>query len=316
MPHIVTSQRSQGQSPASARPDTRSLIAFALTTLFAGGNAVAIRLGYAELAPFWGAALRFLAAGLILLVLAAFLRLAWPRGRALAGVAIYGGLNFGLAYMFGYWALQEVGAGTAMVILAITPLLTLILAVLRGSERFHIKGLIGALLAAIGIGAIFGISVTPAPTSALVALLGGALCIAEGAVVVKTFPRVHPVIENALGMVLGGGFLLALSFGFGEPWAIPVQPATQISLLYLIFLGSIGLFVLYLFLLGRWAASSASYAMLLAPVVTIALGLVILDEAVRPELLVGGALVLLGVYLGAFSALPAGGEGSSNHRGG
>ena len=47
--------------------------------------------------------------------------MALPRGRALTGVVVYGALNFGLSYMFAYWALTEVTAGTAMIVLAIVP---------------------------------------------------------------------------------------------------------------------------------------------------------------------------------------------------
>jgi drug/metabolite transporter (DMT)-like permease len=64
--------------------------------------------------------------------------------------------------------------------------------------------------------------------------------------------------------------------------------------------GSIGVFVLYLILLGRWTATGASYVLLVAPLVTVVLGAVILDEPAGPVFLIGGAAVLAGVYVGAF----------------
>ena len=102
-------------------------------------------------------------------------------------------------------------------------------------------------------------------------------------------------------MTVGGGLLLVLSLVLGEPWVIPSDPWTQLSLLYLIVLGSIGLFILYLVVLSRWTASGASYVMLIAPLVTIILGVVILDEPVSAAFLIGGVLVLAGVYVGAFA---------------
>ena len=172
MPHTIAAHRTAEMPVSASRPDPIALGAFAVTTLFAGGNAIAIRLGYAELAPFWGAALRFIAAAFILLVVVAVMRLAWPRGRALTGVVVYGVLNFGLSYMFAYWALTEVTAGTAMVVLAIMPLLTLILAVVQGIERFRLQGLIGAILAAMGILFVFQDSIGVASPGAMLALLG------------------------------------------------------------------------------------------------------------------------------------------------
>jgi drug/metabolite transporter (DMT)-like permease len=305
MPHTIAAHRAVEMPAAVSGPDPIALGAFAVTTLFAGGNAIAIRLGYAELAPFWGAAVRFISAAFILLVVVAVMRLAWPRGRALTGVLLYGVLSFGLSYMFGYWALTEVTAGTAMVVLATTPLLTLILAVVQGIERFRLQGLIGAIVAAIGIAFVFRSSIGVASPGAMLALLGGALCIAEASIVIKKFPRVHPVVENAMGMTVGGGLLLALSLVLGEPRVIPSNPWTQLSLLYLIVFGSIGMFLLYLLVLSRWTASGASYVMLIAPLVTIVLGVVILDEPVRADFLIGGVLVLAGVYVGAFASKAA-----------
>lgn len=303
MPHGIATHRSTALPASAARPDASAFSAFAGATLLAGGNAIAIRISYAELAPFWGAGVRFLCAALILLVIVAVMRLAWPRGRALAGVLVYGALNFGLTYLFAYWALREVTAGTAMVVLAIVPLLTLVLAVARGIERFRMQGLIGAILAAVGILFIFQATIGSASLAALLALLGGALCIAESNIVIKTFPRVHPAMETALGMAIGGGMLMMASYGFGEAWVIPSDPRTQLSLVYLIILGSIGLFILYLLVLARWTATGASYVLLISPLVTIALGALLIGEPVRSDFLIGGALVLAGVYVGAFARI-------------
>ena len=60
MPHSASFDQIHSGTTQSGRPDLITLAAFAGTALFGAGNAVAIRLGYAELAPFWGAAVRFL----------------------------------------------------------------------------------------------------------------------------------------------------------------------------------------------------------------------------------------------------------------
>ena len=306
MPELEQSTSGGGDVVGGARPDPLTLVAFVFAAIFAGGNAVAVRLGLSELAPFWGAAIRFLAAAAILLVVVPILRQQLPRGRALAGVLIYGILSFGLSYMFLYWALQEVTAATTMVTLAIVPLLTLGLAVVQRVERFSYRALIGALMAALGIGIVFGDRIGAVSALSLAALLGGALCIAEANIVVKRFPRVHPVVQNGVGMAAGGLLLLVLSLAAAEPWVFPAKPAVQISLVYLVLLGSIGLFVIYLFVLRRWTASASSYVMLLAPLAAAGLGLVVLGETVSPALVLGGALAIAGVYVGAIARHGAG----------
>ncbi len=67
----------------------------------------------------------------------------------------------------------------------------------------------------------------PIPLVYLLALLGGALCIAQAAVVVRAFPPVHPVTMNAVGMTVGAALLLALSALRGDRWTLPEQAETR-----------------------------------------------------------------------------------------
>ena len=80
---------------------------------------------------------------------------------------------------------------------------------------------------------------------------------------------------------------------------MPTQPDTLLAMAYLIGPGSIGVFLLALYVLARWTASATSYAFLLFPLVAIALGAVLFDEPVQPSFVLGGAVVLVGVYVGA-----------------
>src|SRR5439155_1385354 len=78
-----------------------------------------------ELPPYWGAAIRFLPASLLLFVVMVIGRIPVPYGSALVGAVLWGLINFGLGYALTYFGLQQVNAGTASVILATVPLFTL-----------------------------------------------------------------------------------------------------------------------------------------------------------------------------------------------
>ena len=82
MPHIAHAHLATNEQASAVSTDARTYVAFALTALLAGGNAVAVKIANQELAPFWNAAIRFLAAAVILMVVVAALRLSLPRGRA------------------------------------------------------------------------------------------------------------------------------------------------------------------------------------------------------------------------------------------
>lgn len=282
-------------------PNRRVLAGFLAIIALGGSNAVAIKIGSDELPPFWGATLRFGIAALLLAGIAAVTRPPLPRGRALFGALLYGLIGFAASYSFAYLALVDAPAGLAGVLIATAPLLTLLLAVAQRIEKFRWQGLAGSLLAAAGIAVVFGDQLgQQAPLGSLLALFLAALCIAETNVVAKLIPPGHPVSANLIGMAVGTVVLGAISLGAGETWALPTQADTWVSVLYLASVGSVALFLTYLFVLGRWTATATSYALLLMPLWTVAAAALLLDESITPAFVLGGVLVIGGTYVGAF----------------
>ena len=298
------------------RGERVALAAFVIGSVLAGGNAVGVRFSNRELAPLWGAGLRFAVAGAVLLAVMAALRLALPRGQALAGALLYGALNFGAAFALAYYGLVRVHAGLGQTLLAVVPLATLLLAVLQRQERLRAGAVAGSLVALAGIAVMSRAPLREAvPALSLLALLGGALCFAEAAVLVRRFPRVHPVTMNAVGMTAAGALLVPLAVLAGEPIELPRRGETWLALGYLVAVGSVLVFVLYLVVLARWTASRAAYTFVLVPVVTVVLSAWLDDEPVRGGLVLGGLLVLAGVYVGALrGTATAVREGSSRSR--
>ena len=275
-------------------------VAFIASALLAGGNAVAIRFSNRELDPLWGAGLRFSVAAVLLVAVMVALRLAIPRGRAALGALLYGSLSFGAAFALFYYALVELQAGFGQIVLALIPLATLLLAVLQGQERLRFTAVTGALIGLVGIVLMSRTSLPDTvPLVSLLAAVAGALCVAQAAVLVRRFPRVHPVTMNAVGMATGGVLLLLGSALAGESHPLPRGGETWAALVYLVVVGSVLVFVLYLFVLERWSASRTTYGFLIIPVVTVALSAWLDDEKVGLGLVLGGALVLAGVYIGA-----------------
>jgi len=137
------------------------------------------------------------------------------------------------------------------------------------------------------------------PLGSLLAALASAVCIAQAAVLVRRFPAVHPVTMNAVGMATGAALLVAGSLLTGEPRPLPQRATTWAAVAYLVVVGSVVVFVLYLVVLRYWAASRAAYAFVLIPFVTVLLSAWLDNEPLGPGLLLGGLLVLAGVYVGA-----------------
>lgn len=285
----------------AARPEGSTLLAFGGVALLGGVNAIAVKKSVQELAPFWSAGLRFVLAGLLLVAIVLATRRSFPRGRSFGGAILYGAVAFSASFAFIYPALRDVPAGTAMVFLALVPLETFGLAIVQRQERFHVQGLLGALIALGGVLVVVADQLSVAvPLVSLLLILVGTVFIAQSAILLKAIPRSDPFATNAVAMLAGAAILLVLSIASREDWTIPTQQATWAAVGYLVVLGSIVMFGLYLFVLRRWSASAVSYVTLLMPLVTVPLAAVLIAESVSRSFLVGGAIALVGVYVGAF----------------
>ena len=304
------------QSPSS-RPAPQTVrrdgpltwLLFFACVLLAAGNFVAVRFSNLELPPMWGAGLRFALAAAAFIVIASVLRIPRPRGAELRQTLVFGFFNFAVFYALMYWALVRVTAGTATIVIAAVPLITLLLAGAQRLEKIGARAVAGALLALAGIAYLTVTSAQLAVTPlALVALLLGAASIAQSIILGKRISHHHPAVINAIAMSLGAALLLALSFIRGERWAWPVQPEARWALIYLASFGSVGLFGLTLLLVRRWTASATAYVLVVVPIVTLLLEAVIANVPLTFAAVVGAALVMAGVWFGAL----AGGGGQTS----
>jgi drug/metabolite transporter (DMT)-like permease len=286
-------------------PDRLTVLAFAAVIMLGGLNGIAAKQILRELEPFWSGVLRFALAGLIMVAVLAATRRALPRGRSLLGAMAYGALGFALTFGLVFTGLRDTPISTAAVFLALTPLITFGLAIAHRQERFRLQGLLGALVAVVGVALIFADQLAAnIPLSSLVLLLLGVVFLAETGVVVKLIPRSDPVGTNVVGMLTGCGLLLLLSLVTAERRALPTEPITWAALVYLFTLGSVVLFGLFVYTLERWTASAVSYSDILIPLVTIAIATLLTGERFTPWFLVGGGVVVAGVYIGSFLKLP------------
>jgi drug/metabolite transporter (DMT)-like permease len=279
--------------------DIVTISAFVGFVLLAGSAPVAIRATYAELAPFWSATLRFTCGAIAFWALMRWKNIPLPRGRALAGACIYGVLMFGGFFLFAYYGLKGVPAGLYQTLSAVVPLMTLVFAVLHGQEQWHLRGVGGALLAVAGIAVIFGgAQGALPPTDRLVAVFIAAACSSEVAVLAKKFPRTHIFASNAVGMTIGAAMLAVASLISGETWSLPVSTGVWLWFGYIVLLGTVLLFVLFLFVLSRWSASAVAYSTVLTPMVGIILAAIVAGESPSMGLVFGAPLVLAGVFVG------------------
>lgn len=284
------------------RIDNKTLAAFIFVILLGGSNSVAIRFSNLEMAPFWGAFLRLMPAALIYWALLFSQRLPMPTLKDSAVIAINGFISTGAGFALLYWGLQTVPVGLATVVISTGPLFTLVLAVLHRLESFRLQSLIGGLIAFAGL----AIAINAQPGGhelipGIIALLLGALIGAEGNIIFKIYAmHSSPVVINALSLFSGALFLGIASLFAQETWNLPATSTGWAALAYLIIFGSVIMFYLFVYVLTRWTASAASYSILFFPLIATILAAWLAKETVTLPFILGGAVVLVGVWVGAF----------------
>ncbi|HEX9816953.1 MAG TPA: EamA family transporter [Candidatus Thermoplasmatota archaeon] len=274
--------------------------AFIACTFIWGTTWLAIKFGYGGLDAVWGASLRFLLAGIILLPIVLGMKIPLPKGRRQWSVAAFAGVAmFAIDYGLIYWGEQFLSSGLTAILFATMPLFVAIIAVIViPSERMtpmHAAGI------AIGLGGLFIIffpdlrtgtsSIWPA-----VAIVLSAVAAAATSVVVRRWGRdLHPLSLNATAMLLGGSILALASLALGETPGLPSTQQAWLSLLYLVAFGSILSFILYWNLLRQWPAHRAGLIPIATPVVAVITGFVLNDEVLTLYQWLGSAIVILGV---------------------
>lgn len=246
--------------------------------------------------PFWGAALRALPAGILLLLLSRKL----PHGSWWWRSAVLGVLNVGAFFLLIHLAAQLLPTSIAAVVMAASPVVMMLLAWALVSER---PQLVQFGSAALGIGGV------------AVMLLGGSDHLSVGGIVAS----VAAMVMSSLGFVLakrwtrGGsvdvlsstawqllaGGLLVLPFALllddaPPPWTVD----SLIGLSYVTFIATALAFVCWFTGLRRLSAGRVGLVGLLNPVTGVLLGTALAAESLTLRQLLGIGLVLAGVLLG------------------
>jgi drug/metabolite transporter (DMT)-like permease len=190
------------------------------------------------------------------------------------------------------------------VLAATTPLWIGLLALAwPGAERLSARGWLGLLLGLAGV--MILLAPRLAEPAALwhdlspLLILASAAAWALGSLMVRHVPLTLPHLTSAgYQMFLGGACQIAIGLALGETQQLPSQVTAWAlgSFLYLLIVGSLLGFVAYNWLLGHVAASRVGTYAYVNPAVALLLGW-LTGEAMTPALLLGIAVILLGVYL-------------------
>ena len=294
-------------TPTGRRPSVLAVwVALVTVYLVWGSTYLAIRVVVETVPPLLAMGARFLLAGLLLGALIAIRRglrtlLVPPRrigAAATVGALLLLGGNGGVAI-----AEQTVPSGIAALLVAATPLWLVCLR-FAARDRPAPLSLLGTVVGFVGIavlvrpGASLGDGVQ---TWGLITVVGAAASWALGSFLSSRIPLpADAFVATTWEMVTGGLALLLVGLVAGEGGELAVGDIAGEAwawLVYLVLIGSIVAFSAYVWLLQNAPISlTATYAYV-NPVVAVALGALVLAEPITAAVVMGGAVVVLGVGL-------------------
>lgn len=285
------------------------VLVFVVLCIIWGSSWVGIKYSHTGFPPFYGAALRF---GIAAILLSIYCK---GRGRSLEvprrlwkPLLVSGLITYLVDYGLVYWAESHLSAGMTAVLFGTHPLFMAIVSMLFFRlEMFRGSIVLGLLFGFSGVAIIFSRDLLSANWHSEMAAGGAAVLLsAIGAAVGTAVMKKHlgglePAVLCLYQMVIGTIGLGLMGFLVGETLVTPIPPQAIIAVVYLAVTASAVAFTLYVWLLHSADATTVSLIVYFTPVTALLIDWGLLGQVPSASMLAGVLLILAGV---AVSELP------------
>jgi drug/metabolite transporter (DMT)-like permease len=265
---------------------------------------LAIKVGLRDLPPISYAGIRFLLAIIVLFAVSiGRVGLLPKRGSDCLLLAFTGILMFGLNYGLLFWGELHVSSGLAAVLQASIPIFGMLFAhAMLPEEPLRLQKLLGALVALGGVAIIcerlLGFNGLMAFWGGLGIILGAASAAFSNVLLKARAVQLAPAMVAAWQMIFGALPLLLIGFtAEGNPLRFHWSAMAIFCLLYLAIIGSALTFLLLYWLLPRMTVARLQAISLITPPGAVALGWAVGGETFSFWSLLGGCLVLAGIWM-------------------
>jgi drug/metabolite transporter (DMT)-like permease len=294
-------------SPAS-KTDWRIILAFAAVYIIWGTTYLAIRIGIESMPPFIMASLRYLLAGVILLL---FVKI---KGEVIFDKTAINNLLLG-AFMLTlgqgtiFWAEKYVPSGLTAVLISTAPIWYIIADRKHWRNYFNSKlTLFSIALGLVGVWLLFKDQATVGDAGAnhmtliaSIVIIAACFCWVMASLYYKYNHTPGSLYKNVGWQLIGGAIAcLLVGSAVGEWGEFSLSTVTMRSwgaLLYLAIAGSIVAFTAMFWLLERRPAAIVGTYTYVNPVIAILLGYLIANEAITLIQIMGMVVILIAAYL-------------------
>ena len=275
---------------------TRDFLTLLLVSLFWGGSFLFLRLLVIEgLEPLQIVSLRMLFAAIFIapffilkLKKHSFFDHGFP-------ILLIGLLNTALPFTLFAYASVNLGAGSLSVLQATVPILTALLLFSLYRDEFSYMKLLGVLIGVSGLFFLAGQSGELDLFFSILCFFASMSYAISGVYLANTPSSINNSFIGMGSLIVGAVLLSPFLFVYGEA----NLSISSTSWLYIAILGIINTslaYVIFIKLIKRIGSLNASFVTYLVPVSSISLGILILDEVFTLDMVIGSALIFLGVF--------------------
>ena len=286
------------------KPNTTLILLSFFSIYFIWGSTYLLnKIAVSELPPFMLAGIRFVCAGIIIFILAKFLKISiaiTPRQLLNTIIAGFLFLTFGNGVVV--WALKYVDSGFAALEISAQPLVVLLLMLIIQGKKIKTMSIIGVILGFIGIYLLVSQQQIISQENSVIGMLMIFVCMISwgyGSLFVGRADLPKNYFVNTGYQMLAGGIMLVIaSLIFREEWSSPLSwsPAVSYSMLLLILFGSIVAFTSFNYLLKVVSPEKVATSTYVNPIIALLLGWYFLEEQITTQSVIAAAILLTGVY--------------------
>ena len=281
----------------------RIVLSFIAVYLIWGSTYLFNKVAVTELPPFFLASIRFLTAGVIMIVAAALLKMKLSiTKKQLLNTAIVSFFFLVYGNSVFVWALQYVDSGFSSLIASVQPLFVLILMRIVDHKPMQKKSIIGIFLGILGMYLLVSQQEYSSSENSLLGIIVMLTCVLSwsyGSVFVAkaTLPK-NFFVSTGYQMIIGGVFQVIISVSLQETWSSPLNwsPNVQLTMLLLIILGGIIAFTAFNYLLKVVSTEKVATSAFVNPVIALFMGWYFLEEYLTVQSIIASVILLTGVY--------------------
>lgn len=278
--------------------DLRIICAHAFTILIWGTAFPAIRMGLESYMPEHLTLLRLLIASFILLLFSFIYKLRLPDLKDIPAIFIFGALGFTIYHIALNYGEKTVNAGSASLIISVTPIVTAILAFVFLNEKMKLNGWIGGVMSFAGIALISfsqgdAIQLNSGGVFILLAAISESLFFVFQTSYLKKYGFLPFTIYTILSSTIC--MLIFLPGVYQEILAAPLE--VNLSVIYLGVFPTVLPYIALAYIISRAGASEATSSLYLTPITACFIAWIWLGEVPTLVSIIGGVITILGIVI-------------------